>query len=657
MSKARKFEYYVGDFETTVYHGQTDTEVWASALVKFNSEKVSIFHSINETFEHIKKLGNVVIYYHNLKFDGSFWIDYLIREEGFTQAYENYDTFIASLFSDEKGENPESIREKNMPNKSFNYIISDIGQWYSIKIKYNSHIIEFRDSMKLLPFSVKQIGKSFGTKHKKLEMEYEGLRYAGCNITEEEQKYIANDVLVVKEALEIMYEQGHKDLTIGSCCLKEYKRIIGTETYDYLFPNLYEEIIDSEYGAKSAGEYIHNSYKGGWCYLVKGKENKVYHNGLTADVNSLYPSMMHSESGNKYPVGYPNFWKGNTIPIEALSPKKYFFVRIKTRFYIKKNMLPFIQMKNTFMYKGTESLETTDIKGVDGKYYTHYEDVDGTIRDTRVTLTLTETDFYLLQEHYNLVEFEILDGCYFDAEIGIFDDYINKYRDLKIKSKGAMRQLAKLFLNNLYGKLAASMDSSFKVAFLKEDGVVGFASVHAEDKKPGYIPCGSAITSYARNFTIRTAQANYYGNDKRGFIYADTDSIHCDLSPEELVNVPVHPVNFCNWKLESYWDDAIFARQKTYIEHVTHEDGKEVDKPYYSIKCAGMPDRCKNLLNLSMTTREPVKGEKYSEKELQFIKEPRNMNDFKVGLSVPGKLLPKRIKGGILLVEVPYEMR
>ena len=657
MSRIREFNYYVGDFETTVYRGQTDTEVWASAIVPFNSEDVKIFHSISETFQYIKTLGNCIIYYHNLKFDGSFWIDYLIREEGYQQAYLNIDQFMEHALKNEECESPEALREKLMPNKSFNYIISEMGQWYAIKIKINHHIIELRDSLKLLPFSVKQIGESFGTKHRKLEMEYTGLRYAGCNITPEEKKYIANDVLVVKEALEIMYAEGHKELTIGSCCLKEYKRIIGKEQYESWFPNLYNMELDESYGSPTAGDYIRKSYKGGWCYLVKGKENKIYHNGVTADVNSLYPSMMHSESGNIYPVGYPTFWKGNTIPFEAMDNTTFFFIRIKTRFYIKENKLPFIQIKNTFRYKGTESLESSDIAGVDGKLYTHWQDHDGNIHDTRVELTLTQTDFFLINEHYDLVDFEILDGCYFRAEIGIFDEYIDKYKEMKINNKGARRQLAKLFLNNLYGKMASSMDSTFKLAYMKEDGIIGFLRVLANDKKPGYIPVGSAITSYARNFTIRTAQANYHGKDKPGFIYADTDSIHCDLKPEELVNVPVHPVDFCHWKLESYWDDAIFARQKTYIEHVTHEDGKPVKEPYYSIKCAGMPDKCKELLNISMTTREPVKDKKYTEKELEFITTPRTMADFKVGLSVPGKLLPKRIKGGILLTEVPYEMR
>jgi hypothetical protein len=656
MSKERSFTCYVGDFETTVYKGQTNTEVWASALVPFYSENVQIFHSIDETFEAMKKLGNIRVYYHNLKFDGSFWIDFLLNE-GYTQAYENIDAFIEATMKAEKSESPESMKDKLMPNKSFNYVISDLGQWYMIKIKINNHIIELRDSLKLLPFSVKQIGESFGTKHRKLDMEYEGVRYAGCEITEDEQKYIANDVLVVKEALELMYKEGHDALTIGSCCLKEYKKIIGKETYDELFPNLYEMPIDSAiYGAENAGEYVKKSYAGGWCYVVPEKQNKVFKNGVTADVNSLYPSMMHSESGNRYPVGHPTFWSGNHIPMQALKPDKFYFIRIKTRFYIKAGMLPFIHIKNSHYYRGTESLESSDII-YNGEHYTHYHDEDGNIIDTSRTMTMTQTEFQLFTEHYDTVDFEILDGCYFNAKIGIFDDYINKWREIKITSKGARRTLAKLFLNNLYGKMAANMDSSFKVAFLKEDGTVGFMRAEAHDKTPGYIPVGSAITAYARNFTIRAAQANYYGKYNRGFIYADTDSIHCDLKPEELKNVPIHPVNFCNWKLESYWDTAIFTRQKTYIEHVTHEDGEPVDEPYYNIKCAGMPDKCKRLFNISLTTREPVKGQKYTQEELDFIKVPRTLSDFKIGLRVPGKLLPKRIKGGILLVDTPYEMR
>lgn len=643
----------MGDFETTVYKGQVNTEVWASASVELFSEDVKIFHSIGEQFEYFTSLKeNIIVYYHNLKFDGAFWLSYLMLDLGFKQASEQLDA-----------ENPFKVRwlqEKEMLNNTFKYSISDRGQWYTIIIKVGGHFIEIRDSLKLLPFSVKRIGESFGTKHKKLDMEYTGFRYAGCEITDEEKHYIANDVLVVKEALEIMFNEGHTDLTIGSCCLKEYKRTVGKEDYEMFFPNLYEMPIDkSKHGYDNVGEYIRKSYRGGWCYLVKGKEGKIYKNGCTFDVNSLYPSMMSSESGNYYPVGTPHMWTGNIIPDVALLPNRYYFIRIKTRFYIKKDKLPFIQIKSSHLYKGTECLETTDVYNKEtGLYSPFYIGFDGKIKDTRVELVLTMTDFQLLKEHYELVDFEILDGCWFYAEIGLFDSYMEKYKTMKMNNKGALRELAKLFLNNLCGKMASSTDSSFKVAYIKDDKSLGFMACMENGKKPGYIPVGSAITSYARNFTIRAAQKNYHGKDNPGFIYADTDSIHCDIPWNTVSGVNIHDKNFCCWKPESCWDVAIFTRQKTYIEHVVQENLRDIDKPYYNIKCAGMPKKCKNLFELSMQGFTPDENDTdYTDEEKEFLTHKRKLEDFTIGLSVPGKLRPKRIRGGILLVETPYQMR
>lgn len=649
--KVPKFRNFVGDFETTVYKGQLYTEVWASASVELFTEDVHIFHSISEQFEYFMSLKcNVICYYHNLKFDGSFWLSFLLIDLGYEQAYVKTGEAI-----DDFSWTPP----KEMKNKSFSYSISNMGQWYRIIVKVNNKLIEFRDSLKLLPFSVKKIGKSFGTKHKKLEMEYAGFRYAGCTITDEEKEYISNDILVVKEALEIMFTEGHNKLTIGSCCLAEYKRILGKKYYEAIFPNIYEiHIDDSKHTYKTAGDWIRQAYRGGWCYLVKGKENKIFHNGTTADVNSLYPSMMSSESNNIYPIGKPTFWYGNFIPDEALNSTNYYFIRIRTRFYLKDGFLPFIQIKNSLLYRGNEMLETSDVyNSEDGKYYTAYKAIDGSIRDTRVTLTLTMTDYKLLLEHYELVDFEIIDGCYFKAGIGLFDDYIEKYKQIKLTSTGAKRELAKLFLNNLYGKMASNTNSSFKVAYVKEDKSLGFYTVTANDKQPGYIPVGAAITSYARNFTIRAAQKNFHGVNERGFIYADTDSIHCDLTPDEIKGIVEHPKNFCCWKLESCWDEAIFTRQKTYIEHITEEDKVAIDNPYYNVKCAGMPDKCKQLFELSMSGYLPKEGDKFTDAEIDFLSTKRTIKDFCVGLRVPSKLLPKRIRGGVLLVDTTYEMR
>ena len=659
--KTRFKDFFVGDFETTVYDNQDHTEVWASAVVKFHTENVTIFHSIDETFEYIISLNkNVCIYFHNLKFDGQFWLPFLMFSTKLKQASYIEDNQLHFYETSE------------MQNNTFKYLISDMGEWYSITIKINNNIIEIRDSLKLLPFSVKQIGKSFKTKHQKLDMEYTGYRYAGCKITDEERKYIANDVLVIKEALEIMFSQGFKKLTIGSCALNEFRTNFfgGKNAYNGMLPNVIDIKLDeNKYGSKNVDEYIRKSYRGGWCYLVKGKECKIFEDGITADVNSLYPSMMHSESGNYFPIGEPKFWKGNYIHPYALEKDQfgnphYYFVRILTEFQLKEGKLPCIQIKHNMLYKPREWLETSDVILKERKLQNGKIATEKRIHN-RVELTLTQTDFELINDHYNLYNMEILDGCYFNTEKGIFDDYINKYRKIKQESTGAIRQIAKLALNSLYGKMATSSDSSFKEAVANDDGTIYFRSVAEHNKKTVYIPIGSAITSYARNFTIRTAQKNYYGVNKRGFIYADTDSIHCDLLPEELKGVKVHDSNFCCWKLEASWSKGWFVRPKTYIEHVTHENLIKIEKEYDNIKCAGMSENCKNYFRASMLGRTKEEWEtKYADewnelhdKEKEFILQKRSIEDFNIGLKVVGKLMPKRIKGGVILCATTYEMR
>ena len=641
---SRKRHVYVGDFETTVYKGQKNTEVWASAVVEIGTEDVLIFHSIDETLKYFEtRPHNVTVYYHNLKFDGSFWLWHLLNGGKYKQAVYAVDGVYKMQTAKELNKN------------EFIYTISDMGQWYTITIKTEHNTIEIRDSLKLLPFSVKKIGKSFKTKHQKLDMEYTGYRYAGCEITPEEQHYIANDVLVVKEALEIMFEQGHTKLTIGSCCLEEFKKTHDAEEYKHLFPDLTNKSTYEGCEYDTVDKYIRKAYRGGWCYLVEGKANRVYHNGCTADVNSLYPSMMSSQSGNRYPVGTPIYWFKDKLPKKEVN--QYYFVRFSCRFKVKDGYLPFVQIKGSVFYNGNDNLKTSDIYNrKTGKYSRYYKDYNGEIKDSTVTLTMTCTDFELFQEHYHIYDLKIIDGCVFWSEDKLFDWYMDKYKKIKMESKGAVRELAKLFLNNLYGKMASSDISSFKIARISEDKSLKYYTQIEHEKQSGYIPIGAAITSYARCFTIRAAQLNYYGENKNGFIYADTDSIHCDLPPEQLKGVPQHQTEFCHWKIECGWDEAIFVRQKTYIEHVVIEDLEKIDNPYYNVKCAGMPERCKELFIKSLLKYVPKQGE-YTPEEEQTILQHYTLEDFKVGLVIHGKLLPKQIEGGTILVDTTFEMR
>ena len=80
-----------------------------------------------------------------------------------------------------------------------------------------------------------------------------------------------------------------------------------------------------------------------------------------------------------------------------------------------------------------------------GKRYDKVKNFDGEIETPYVTLTMTQTDWELVKKHYDLIDCTILHGCYFECYCGFFDRYINKYRKIKMESKGARRTLAKLF--------------------------------------------------------------------------------------------------------------------------------------------------------------------------------------------------------------------
>lgn len=635
------------DFETTVYEGQDHTEVWSAAYTEIYEDNANITerygvicHSINEFFEKLKNMKcDIECYFHNLKFDGYFILDYLFKN-GYKQIPFN-----------------EWQNKKSM-SKDFTYLVSDNGLWYMMCIKIGRYIITIKDSLKLLPFSLEVIGKALNTEHRKLSMEYDGYRYAGCPIDKDEEQYILNDVYVLAEALEFMFNRGLTRMTIGSNCMKEFKATIrnnGAYSQKEQFPDLTQMQVPIKIMFKantyiSAFDYIQKAYSGGWCYVKKGYEHTVQYNGLTADVNSLYPSMMHSLSGNKYPVGFPKWFIG-TIPDQAKDT--CFFVRIRCSFHLKKGYLPFIHIRKDVRYKANENLESSDII-VEGKKIDSVT-LGNTVISNIVEMTLTDCEYYLFLKHYDVENLEILDGCYFRSVVGLFDDYINYWYDIKknTKDKG-MRTLAKLFLNNLYGKFATTTNSSFKIY---NDNIFDVSTVKDNSKKAGYIAIGAYITAYARRFTISAAQANY-----DAFRYADTDSIHCVCNPADLVDVPISQSDMCAWKLETYWDKAIFVRQKTYIEHVTHEDMQKIDIPYNLIKCAGMGNRCKELLSASLEgTPEMCKPLTADEKTFLYWQDgtpiKRDYTDFKVGLTVPSKLMPKKIDGGIILTTTTFKLR
>ena len=634
--------YYACDFETTVFENQSYTAVWSAAMAKlWSNQEAKIFHSISEWWEAVCGLrSNLILYFHNLRFDGAFILYFfentLHYKQGITQ-------------TGEKWFNLERKKPKKLENKEYIYLISDMGQWYSITVRVNDRIIEIRDSLKILPFSLEKIGKDFDTPHKKGKMKYEGFRFPGCEITEAEKEYIRNDVYVLREALEMFLQSGHTKLTIGSCCLTDFWRTLERGTYKDLFPRLDKVGLDAEqYGSANADAYIRRAYRGGWCFLKPGRENRVFENGLTLDVNSLYPSVMLSASGNAYPVGLPQFWKGG-FPAGLDKTKLFYYVRFQCRFKLKPGKFPSLQIKKNNLYPSNKWLETSDIQGADGKYYP-LVNKDGLLILARPVLTMAKPDFELFCENYDLTDFEILDGCYFQTKTGLFDKYLLYWKKQKETQTGAKRTIAKLFSNNLYGRLSTSPNSSYKIVQLsEEDNSLEFLSIPEADKKPVYIAAGAAVTAYARSFIIRAAQANY-----KVFVYADTDSLHLTCGEADLRGVSMDANEYGKFKIEKRWKKGLFIRQKTYIEY---DDS-------FSVTAAGMPQRCKNFLSWSMSGKTKDNCEEIAEiwddlneEKREFITTKRTIEDFKIGLKIPGKLIPRQIPGGCVLEETYFTVR
>lgn len=265
------------------------------------------------------------------------------------------------------------------------------------------------------------------------------------------------------------------------------------------------------------------------------------------------------------------------------------------QFEIKPGHIPTIQLKNNLSFNPTEYLTTSG--------------------DEEITLCLTNVDLDLFFKHYDVYNIEYHSGWKFKSTTGLFTEYIDKWTDVKIQASidknNAMRTLAKLMLNSLYGKFALNPNVQSKIPYY-DNGIVKYYNGDKETRSPLYIPVGTFVTSWARYITITSAQSVY---DR--FIYADTDSLH--LIGEELPdNLDIDPVNIGKWKHESTFTRARFLRQKSYIEEI---DGE------IKITCAGLPESCYKYVT---------------------------WDNFKEGASYPGKLQPKHVPGGIILKDIDF---
>lgn len=591
---------YTADFETTT--NENDCRVWAWGVCEIgNPDYFSHGNTIESFFDYMEKSENSTFYFHNLKFDGEFLMVYLF-EHGFKHVTDRTEE----------------------DTKTFSTLISDAGQFYSIKIIFEkkgkrTKYVKIYDSLKILPFSVAQIAKGFNLPISKLEIDYDKPRERGYVLTPEEVDYLRNDVDIVARALHVLFEQGLDRMTQGSNALHDYKRTVTKKNFERWFP-----VPDYDHD-------VRQSYKGGFTYLNPAYKDKDIGEGIVLDVNSLYPSVMHDKP---LPFGEGIYFDGQ---YQFDSLYNLYVQMFTCQFELKDGYIPTIQLKNNLSFIPTQYLTSSD--------------------GEEVTMCLTNVDLELFLEHYNVYNIEYHSGWKFKSTMGLFTEYIDKWTKVKVEStlngNKAMRTLAKLMLNALYGKFALNPNVQSKIPYY-DNGIIRYAKGPKETRAPIYIPVGTFITAWARHKTITSAQKVY-----KMFAYADTDSLHLELklpdglsrmSNDELeklttadlqrygVDIPddfvVDPVALGAWKIESRFSRARFLRQKSYIEDWnppdTWDDPERYDKGLLNITCAGMPQQC-----------------------YQYV----TWENFHEGASYGGKLQPKHVPGGIVLKEIDFTIK
>lgn len=519
-------------------------------------------------------------YFHNLKFDGEFIIHYLLTH-GFVH-----------------------VNEKKLGVNQFSTIISDLNVFYCIKVKFKEEvIISFFDSLKLLNFSVEEVAKAFNLSIKKLEIDYKAKREKGHKITDEEKEYLKHDVMIMSLALEKMFEMKITRMTIASNAMNFFKDTISKKRFEEWFkPPLYDKDL-------------RQAYKGGFTYLNEIYRGKEVKEGIVLDVNSLYPSVMYY---SPMPYGEGIYFDGKYVPDKLYN---LYIQNITCQFRIKKDMIPTIQIKNNLSFVPTEYLSSSNGESIN--------------------LTLTNVDLKLFLEHYDIYDVSYNWGWKYKSSTKIFKSYIDYWNELKVKAtkegNKPLRTIAKLMLNSLYGKFAASPEGRSKIPYL-DNNIVRYKLSELEERTAYYLPISIFITSWARDKTIRSAQAVYHR-----FIYADTDSLHLEGTdiPENLL---ISDTELGKWKIESTFKRGKYLRQKCYIEDAV-TPVEEIEKfkkenpeclhlvskdSIINIVCAGMPKGCyKNV----------------------------TWENFDYGSVFDGKLGVKHTDGGIVLVDTTFTIK
>ena len=322
---AKDIPWYVADFETTginEYERTGATRVWLWSIADANGNISADGSSIDSFMEWLMEHPSSLVYFHNLKFDGTFILNWL----------------FANNFNQEQKLLTHSKR-------GFATLIGDLGEFYQIKINFAPNKqVTIQDSLKIIPLKVKEIAKAFN-----LPIQKEIIDYDDYTIDDKRLEYVHHDVQIVAMAMKFFRDKGFTRMTIGSNAYHEFMG--NSKTLRRLFPRLGTDFL----------EEWRSAYRGGRSQVNPIHAGKILTGVRRYDINSMYPYVM---AECWMPYGWP-------IEIQSRGRFEFEIYDIDIDFDLKEGHLPTLLKKGGIFSKGdsyyidTDGIENIKITSVD----------------------------------------------------------------------------------------------------------------------------------------------------------------------------------------------------------------------------------------------------------------------------------------------------
>lgn len=272
---------------------------------------------------------------------------------------------------------------------------------------------------------------------------------------------------------------------------------------------------------------LHDAYIGGFMVAKEG----AYGKAIDVDCNSMYPSILRDES---LPWGLPEPYDGMYVQDDDMP---LHCDELTFRAELKPDGYPFL-LDNRSIY-GLNRLTST--RGY-------------------VTRVLTDIDQKLLYENYEVSVYKYVRGWKFRQSKGFFRSFIDEWGELKQHETGEKRQMAKLIMNALVGKMA-SLPKGAVMLPLSQDGITldwDIAQREGLNLKTDFLPVPVWVNAYARRKLMTVCHANA---DR--LLYANTDG--CILSGWEPVkSCETHSTELGKWKIAAKYEKLTILGMNRY---------------------------------------------------------------------------------------------